>query len=156
MDAVSKWIGVVGAAMMCAACNHNMGSSTTMGGNVASGDAYTVQVWSGNKKAEVPFPTQPVATSLRWEEADEGVIHWNEGFASSSQAKRMVRVDHPHGPLHAVRVSLDGDPAGTGPALVVDSISVSSSTTAAKYMCAGIQPAKIQPGTSMDLSCARR
>ncbi|HEY4129802.1 MAG TPA: hypothetical protein VGM50_04265 [Gemmatimonadaceae bacterium] len=156
MDHFGKWIGVAGAAMLCAACNHNMGSTTTMGGTLAPADAYTVHLWAGNKSAEVPFPTQPVAASLRWAEADEGVAHWNEGFASNRQDKQTVRVDHPHGSLHAVRVSLQGDPAGTGPALVVDSVTVSSSTGSPSFVCEDVSPAKIQPGMSADLGCVRR
>lgn len=143
--------------MLCAACAGNVQTATRSGDVAPMGQAYTVQLWSGNKKAEVPFPTQAVNASLRWMDADEGVIHWNEGFASNTQARDTVRVTRPHGALRQVRVSLDHDPAGTGPALVLDSVSVTSSSGAARFVCtAGMPPAKIQPGTSADLSCARR
>jgi hypothetical protein len=157
MNRIGHWMSVVGATIACGACSHSMhtAQTSTMGGDVAAtGNMYTVQLWSGNKKAQVPFPTQPVNTSLRWAEADEGVIHWNEGFASNTQAKRTVRIDHPHGALHAVQVSLDRDPAGTGPALVIDSVSVSSSS--ATYVCAGTSPVQIQPGALSELVCSHR
>jgi hypothetical protein len=155
MDRIGKWMGAVGAAMLCAACSHNVQTATRSGDLATGGEPYTVQIWSGNKKAAIPFPQQPVSTSLHWAEADEGVIHWNQGFASNTQAKRMVKVSRPHGPLNAVRVALDNDPAGTGPALVVDSIAVSSSS-GPRYVCMGREPTSVQPGTTADLNCARR
>ena len=148
-----------GAALCAAAaCQHQMRTST-MGGTVApGGSSYDVQVWTGNKRSDVPFPTQRVAMSLRWAESDEGLASWNEGFASNTQARQTVRVDHPHGMLRAVRVTLDGDPNQTGPALLVDSVGVTSAASGVRYVCVNngtSATASIRPGASSDLHCRK-
>ena len=158
MNRIRNWGGAMAAAALCTACAHQM-KTTTMAGSVAPSAAgsYDVQVWSGNKRAELPFPSQRVEMSLHWAEADEGIASWNDGFASNTQARQTVHVDHPHGMLHTVRVSLAGDPTQTGPALVIDSVGVTSEANGVRYVCyGGAKAANIRPGTSSDLGCRRR
>jgi len=157
MKRIRFWSGAIAAATLCAACHHQAKMST-MGGSVApaGGQSYNVQVWTGNKQADLPFPTQRVAMSLRWAESDEGIASWNEGFASNTQAHTTVHTDHSHGMLRSIRVTLAGDPTQTGPALVIDSVAVTSTSGGPHYVCVGgAAAASVRPGSADELHCRR-
>jgi hypothetical protein len=161
MKRLQLWSGAIATAVLCTACQHNTGMSTmSANGTVASpapANSYDVRIWSGNKKAEIAYPQQRVSTSLKWAESDEGIAAWPSGAMNDKMTDKVVKVDHAHGMLRSVRITMDGTTGEEGPALVVDSVSVASAAGAAHYVCADMKasPAKITPGASDDLSCRK-
>jgi hypothetical protein len=135
-----------------------MSANGTVAGSIAgTGDTYAVRLWSGNKKASIAYPQQRVETSLRWAESDEGIAAWPTGAIGDKIPDEKVKVDHPHGSLRAVRVSMAPTTGEMGPALVIDSISVAAASNGARFVCTNPKgsSASIQPGASTDLNCRK-